>query len=152
MAASLRTIGWDYPRIEAMFSGCNNLKFANRLLLLVVIAATGFAPVAHATGPCLEKDGVKSLLDCAASAPCCCGTSPNTRACCCRGNDTPSPQLPAIPNDTSRTVKWMPWIDAALCHLTLAPSERSNSLPARSFFFFTPFQRSIQSLLCVWRI
>ena len=133
-----------------MLSRCKNLKVATTLLLLVAIATTGFAPVAHATGLCLERDGVKPVSDCATSAPCCCGTSPDTRACCCRQNETPSPQPPATPNDTGRTIKWMPWIEAAFGHLMTAPPARSNSLPLRSFF--TPFQRSIQSLLCVWRI
>jgi hypothetical protein len=44
----------------------------------------------------------------------------------------------------------MTWINAPLSDLMLAPPERSNPMPPRSFY--TPFQPSIQSLLCVWRI
>jgi hypothetical protein len=44
----------------------------------------------------------------------------------------------------------MPWIDEAFSHLLMVPRARPNSLQPRSFI--TPFQRSIQSLLCVWRI
>ena len=133
-----------------MLSRCQNLKVATTLFMAVVVAATGFAPVAHVTDSCMEHDGVMSVLVCFTSARCCCGTSPDTRACCCRQNDAPYPQPPAIPNDSCRTIKWMPWIDELLGQQTFFLPKRSNSLPTPSFSI--PFQRSIQSLLCVWRI
>jgi len=131
-----------------MFRQFKILKIATTLLMLVAIAATGFVPVALAE-PCVVQDGVKPAA-CATATRCCCGTSPEARACCCRQNDTPSQPPPAAPNDTGRTLKWTPWIDAPLSDLGIAHPEQSNPLPPRSFF--TPFQRTIQSLLCVWRI
>lgn len=133
-----------------MFRRCKNLKFATALLMLVTIAATGLVPVAPATVVCLEQDGVKPAVVCANSASCCCEPTAESRACGCRQNDdVPSP-LPAVPNDSGRTLKWVARIDAPLGELVLAPPGRTNPLQRRSFS--ASFQRSLQTLLCVWRI
>lgn len=132
-----------------MFRRSKNLKVAVTLLVAVIIVVDGFGP-AQASGPCMERDVVKSVLDYATSAPCCCGVSTEQQVCCCR-RAANLPSLPlAVPNDTGRTLKWIPWIDAPLGELVIVTPERASSLRGRSSF--APFQRSTQSLLCVWRI
>lgn len=55
-----------------------------------------------------------------------------------------------LPNETGRMLKWVPWIDAQLGELVIATSDRTS--PLQGLSFFAPYPRSIQSLLCVWRI
>ena len=42
-----------------MFRLRKTLKVVTTLALVVAIVATGFAPVARASGPCIEQNGVK---------------------------------------------------------------------------------------------
>jgi hypothetical protein len=141
--------GVDRPRMEAMLRPSNNLKAATTLGTLVVVVVAGFTPVARA-GRCIEHCRVTPAAGCVTAAPCCCGTTSETRACRCRQNGSPEPQPPATPNDTGRTIKWIPWLDTPQGLLTKDAPERSRFLPPVSFH--TPIQRSIQSLLCIWRI
>lgn len=134
--------------MEVMLRPCKNVKAATTLVTLVAMVAGWIAPVTQA---CTEQIDLQPAADCSPGAPCCCGNSSDTRACCCRKNDAPFPQPAATPHGIGRTIKVTPCIDALLGQLIMAaPGKRSNSLPPRSFF--TQFQRSPQSLLCVWRI
>src|SRR5687768_13886460 len=121
----------DCPRMQAMFRRCKTLKVATTLLVVVVIVVTGFGP-AQASGPCMELDVVKPVLDCATSASCCCcGVSTEPRVCGCRRSENPPSPPPAVPDDTGRTLKWIPWIDAPLGELVIVTPERANSLQGR---------------------
>ena len=140
----------DCPRIDAMFRLRKTLKLVTTLPLVVAIVTTGFAPVTRASGPCIERDGVKLKRSCATSGRCCCAATAESRTCCCRQDKNPPPPPLTAPNDPERTLKLVPWVNAPSGEFVIITRERA-SLPYCGGFY-SPLKRSVQTLLCVWRI
>jgi hypothetical protein len=132
-----------------MFRRCNNLKFATALVVLAAISSAGFAPALQARA-FFERENPAA---CARAASCCCGCScaPSSgdRGCCCRQKEPPSQLPPAVPNHAGKTIELTLWMEAWPGDPVIATSGQSNPSPPRSFY--TPLQRSMQSLICVWR-
>ena len=132
-----------------MFRLRKTLKLLTTLPLLVAIVATGFVPVTRASSPCFEGNGVKLKSACATSRKCCCGMAGDSRTCsCCRDNESPPPP-PATPIEPERTYKWMPWADASAAFV-IVTCERA--ILSQGSGLYSPLKRSVQSLLCIWRI
>jgi len=132
-----------------MFGLRKTLKLVTTLPLLVAIVATGFVPVTRASDPCVG-DGVKPKPACAASSRCCCKATAGSRACCCRRDNDSPPPPPATPNDSARALKWVPWVDAPSRIFVIVARQRASF--AHGGGFYTSLQRSVQTLLCIWRI
>jgi hypothetical protein len=121
-------------------------KVATTLVVLLTIVATGLAPVADASSLCALGNGVES---CAVEVSCCCGDMAEARACCCR-REKDSPPPASVPSNAGSALKWMTWVETQASTLAIATPDHADLLPGRSIFAFHP--RSVQSLLCVWRI
>jgi hypothetical protein len=132
-----------------MFWRRKNLKVATTLLGLVVIAVAGMVPATSA-GPSRDHECAKRPLRCAGSANCCCSKSAKAGPCCCGKNDAPLSPPPVIPNDTRGALKWIPWIGTPADDLVIVRAERT--IRFHTCDFLPIFQRSVQVLLCVWRI
>ena len=135
-----------YEAWVSMFARHTISRIATSLLGLVAIGSMGFA-APRQCGDLKPRDP-KSI--CGIDRPCCCGTTATSGACCChRDEETPTP-LPAPPDDQGRMQMWVPWIGTPSALVVLVPREQADVVPFSSFI--STFARSVQSLLCVWRV
>jgi len=114
--------------------------------LLAVAGAVGAQSLPN--GSCVTT----AAKQCCGPKPrtCCCGKAAQAAVCHCRG-DSDEPATPALPPDgSSRVVKAAPWIGVAVSFDGNAAGP--TFLLAASRSFFSPAGRSLQSLLCIWRI
>jgi hypothetical protein len=126
------------------------LNVALTLLTVLAIAGMGFGAAGMPREGCAVS-ATAGVRDSDSPCPqaCCCGTTASPRACGC-DRDEETPAWPPPPPDDWRSAKWSPGIDAAKVVPLTAASE--NEAPALNRLFYSPPQRSLQSLLCVWRI
>jgi hypothetical protein len=121
---------------------------ATTLALVLAIAGAGMGGpqmVRPACGIAFEPPKI-APQECGHERSCCCGKNESPRACGC---DREQPPTPAAPDDAGRTLKLATWIDAPPAILTALEAKRQSA--PRDPIFYSP-QRSVQSLLCVWRI
>jgi hypothetical protein len=125
------------------------------LLALVAVTGASFGAGGLVQQTCIiDLSGTPGLgasysgVDCPREA-CCCGAKAAPRACACqRPNERPVAPPPV--RDDSRALELAPWI-ASLATVWMAAAAESAA-PAGPCDFFTPTSRSVQTLLCVWRI
>jgi hypothetical protein len=125
----------------------SKLKAAITLVLATSVAAGGFGQALCAGNPCADSSG---------TSPRCCGpqcvcpeAATEVRACCCgKHQSSPSPVPARMSAKAGVELSWIPWASppAALVAIAALPhaGESVSSSPA--------IERSVQSVLCIWRI
>jgi len=127
----------------------NNLKSVTVHLLATSIVANGFVGYAQ-SGVCTDLPSARFSSECSRSRCCCCPATGEGQSCCCGPQQNP-PLPPAAALDEGRVgLNWMQWVNPPSVVFEVAACERGAPLPSQHLFF--PLGRSVQLLLCIWRI
>jgi hypothetical protein len=124
----------------------DNLKVVFALLLTGSIAASGFAECGS-TRFCTSVAGATS--NCAAAECCCCRRTNESRTCCCASKESP-PGPTTGSNQAGDGLKWLSWAQAELEVASIIPIGLETTQPSSQLL--TPVRRSVQLLLCIWRL
>ncbi|MGV3486952.1 MAG: hypothetical protein ACO1RT_21230 [Planctomycetaceae bacterium] len=129
-----------------MFGARTFSRIATTLLMLASIAVTGMSlPTACAAS---KTDGVASC--CEPSRPCGCEAKVSLNRCCCQRDQHTPASLPSSGSDGERVVKVVQCLDAASVDAPFVGS--APQAYADTCRYLSPFARSVQTLLCIWRI
>jgi hypothetical protein len=127
----------------------SNLNAAIILMLATSVAAGGFGQTRCAANLCVDSSAGASTSGCCGPQCRCSGAVSEVRACCCTKPDKDPAQLPATTSSkVSTDLSWIPWAylpAGAVAIAALAHAEESVSSSS-------PIVRSVQSVLCIWRI
>jgi hypothetical protein len=125
------------------------LKAAAILLLVVTVATSGFTPSAY--GACVFSDFQRdrSASKCSGSRCSCSTAKSEVRACCCdKREPAPAPSPVAAWGKVGGDLNWIHWAypPAAVVadDAQVAREQRDSATNVLT--------RSIQSVLCIWRI
>jgi len=115
------------------------------VLLMAVVACQGVARQARM--PC---DSTAALSQCSEKGRCCCGSSVTHVSCCCCGGDRQAPLPASAPANSAPSLK----LALATLGELAAPAEPRLELAVavRDESTCPSSARSLQTLLCVWRI
>jgi hypothetical protein len=123
----------------------DNLKVVVALLLTGSIAVGGLTECGS-TRLCTNVAGATS--SCAVSERCCCRRSGETGTCCCAAESPPSPITASKQSDQG--LKWLSWAKPALALTSLIST--GLEAPQHGGQLLAPVRRSVQLLLCTWRL
>jgi len=133
----------------AMFRFRPHRRLFTAIPLLVALAVGGLSDAFQPLGSCLSVFGSQAAHACTSVRKCCCGVTPVV--CGCQEQDEPA--APAAPNRRSDDSGWVKWSVASPLPLSDdgIVARKSAVLSSTRLAGESP-GRSLQSLLCVWRI
>jgi hypothetical protein len=127
----------------------DKVKAAAILLLVASIATSGFTKSACSAGACSDFQTDRPVSKCCGSRCSCFTAESEVRACCCgQREQSPAPSPVAARGKVSGDLTWIPGAylpSAVVVDDTQAVTEQRDSAA-------TVLTRSIQSLLCIWRL
>ena len=126
-----------------------SLKGTTALLLLVALFVSTLEPL-RASVACEGRRELESVARSSRPVACCCGLATQPRTCCCqRDADSLPVPLSAIPDQTA-AAKWILNCEECSAIAVAAAPARAPSIADRCDS--ASIGRSIQAILCVWRI
>lgn len=143
--------------IWSMFAQQKTFRLATALLALAGIASTSLSSAASAHNPCggrfsvTAEGAANSGTACPRERACCCGAKAQPRGCSCHRNDKTPLAPSSAPYGLERVLKSVPWMVSPAPPCAVVAPEQAVRLQTVNLFF-SPCERSVQSLLCVWRI
>lgn len=131
-------------------------RIAATVILLATIAGNGFV----APEPCAQNRS-EAQVGCDLASSCCCGiptsTSPlrhprgsDQSPCGCHRDDESGPKPHSLPDEIKgRTLKWASRVDGTSSSVVLVVLKPQSPFGDG---ISTPSPRSVQTMLCIWRI
>lgn len=124
-----------------------NRRWIAAVLLLALVASSRVGDAGVVA--CLETGSPIVYATCKASHKCCCGKNDAAGVCGCLRPEKPTPPVPALPQESSTSMKWLP---SSPPIAVVEPILVGDDL--RAAFYRTrqrPSPRSLHATLCVWR-
>ena len=141
--------GDDVLRSGLMFLRHSNLRAAMALLVAFSVAMGGSGLAVCAAGPCADSQSASPTSKCCGPRCSCLDADHGVLTCCCSKRDkepAPSPISASIKSRVELT--WIPWaIPLATSTFWFAFIHAEEAGSASSLI-----ARSVQSVLCIWRI
>jgi hypothetical protein len=119
-------------------------------LLSAAVFTGGFGASARGGRCSTELAGARRTPRCAAAKCCCCDGKAPGQICRCGADDVPRPVPATAAHDGPLVIKWIPWNQQA-GHVDIGGVAGSREVP-RSLPYSCSERRSVQMLLCTWRI
>lgn len=132
-----------------MFQPRHKPTAATPLVVLMAIIFSGGGPPVTACA-CPGSSAQRSTSNCCRVQRCGCQKSSAPTVCCCRKSDPNIPRSSVPTGQDLRVDKSVLWFEVPVGEQQSASQEWAYLSPSRCFSL--TFQRSFQSLLCIWRI